>query len=424
MSERAPKARGRTQSAENALGAIIREARTISLEDVEALTARPLDWKKVEKGLFSRIERDAANAAALAAYKGQPLPWLVLGGIASLAAAAALILAPAAGTTSPLAKPILSGAGELAFQAGAGEVRVNQAKAGAGAHVGEGASIETHGAKGIFDAPGRVSWLIEDRSRLVVERARSGGGSVTPIILSLSKGAVEAQVAPVSFGEAFAVDVGAARVAVHGTHLRVARDGDHVVVDLTEGVVSIGSPPKVGSTYGRLVTAPAHVEFQASDVDGSMVVEHDPDAIRGATDIMNPAPEGVPASSTVRVVPEGAGPTAHLEQPPIHPAARAPAKSEPKEIARDPNAEETIRSAVTSCMQQYWSTLPVASDMKKTLDTVLALEVKDDGFVNSPHATFDPPVVREVNECAAEKIYRVRFTTAGPREVVIHLTQP
>src|SRR5258708_4662206 len=81
-------------------------------------------------------------------------------------------------------------------------------------------------------------------------------------------------------GEAFAVDVvnpdgTSSRIAVHGTHLRVARDGDHVVVDLSEGVVSIGAPARVGSTYGELVTAPAHAELTAG-VSASLRVDHTP----------------------------------------------------------------------------------------------------------------------------------------------------
>ena len=109
-------------------------------------------------------------------------------------------------------------------------------------------------------------------------------------MLSLERGAAEAQVIPVPNGEAFAIDMKSAagntvRVAVHGTHLRVARTNDHVVVDLTEGVVSIGAPPKRGSTLGELVTAPAHVELDI-DAYANLSVQHADNAVRApAADI-------------------------------------------------------------------------------------------------------------------------------------------
>ena len=115
-------------------------------------------------------------------------------------------------------------------------------------------------------------------------RAGTRGGS---IVLALRVGAVEAQVTPVAMGEAFAVDVDGVRVAVHGTHLRVARaerGGSWVVVDLSEGVISVGAPPKAGSTMGVLVTAPAHVEFSTTDVDRTLRVEHDPARVRAPVD--------------------------------------------------------------------------------------------------------------------------------------------
>ena len=81
---------------------------------------------------------------------------------------------------------------------------------------------------------------------------------------ALDDGAFEAQVTPVPSGEAFAVDVATptsiVRIAVHGTHLRVARAGTRVTVDLTEGVVSIGS---VSEAFGR--RAPARADLKMAE---------------------------------------------------------------------------------------------------------------------------------------------------------------
>ena len=102
---------------------------------------------------------------------------------------------------------------------------------------------------------------------------------------------MEAQVAPVAAGEAFAVDVDGARVAVHGTHLRVERQGGHAIVDLREGVVSIGLPPKSGATYGDLVTAPAHIEFDVADPHGTLKVSHESSRVRAAISLDHPSDE-------------------------------------------------------------------------------------------------------------------------------------
>jgi hypothetical protein len=49
--------------------------------------------------------------------------------------------------------------------------------------------------------------------------------------------------------------------------------------------------------------------------------------------------------------------------------------------------------------------------------TTLRLELADDGTVRA--ARFDPPVVADVNTCAAQSIYRVRFTHGGTATIAI-----
>ena len=123
----------------------------------------------------------------------------------------------------------------------------------------EGDVVEARGAQATVDRPGKLTLVLERGARATVTHVQGA------LVLALEEGAVEAQVVPVPNGEAFAVDVGASRVAVHGTHLRVARAGGHVVVDLNEGVVSLGEAPRMGSTLGTLITAPAHAEFTTDE---------------------------------------------------------------------------------------------------------------------------------------------------------------
>ncbi len=158
---------------------------------------------------------------------------------------------------------------------------------------------------------------------------------------------------PVASGEAFAVDVDGARIAVHGTHLRVARVMDHVTIDLTEGVISLGEAPRVGSTIGTLITAPAHAEFTSTDLKGSLTVTHDPGAIRPALVIDT----GVAASRPALVALGAAAPHPKPDSPieartPLapapHPATPAPVAA-PQLSAADPNAADALSSVVRTC---------------------------------------------------------------------------
>src|SRR5262249_16961537 len=152
--------------------------------------------------------------------------------------------------------------------------------------VREGDAIDVTGARAVFERPQKVTWLIEQDAPQQTRAARAHVNLTgEPFVLGLEHGSIEAQVAPVPVGEAFAVDVetehGLGRVAVHGTHLRVTRAGNRVSVDLTEGVVAIGVPPRTGVTTGTVVTAPAHVELDATDLR-TLEVDHSPAAVRSA----------------------------------------------------------------------------------------------------------------------------------------------
>jgi hypothetical protein len=52
-----------------------------------------------------------------------------------------------------------------------------------------------------------------------------------------------------------------------------------------------------------------------------------------------------------------------------------------------------------------------ADDVTVVVSTTLYIQLRDDGWVQS--ARFDPPVAPDVNACAAQSIYRTRFTHGG-----------
>jgi hypothetical protein len=385
------------------------------IDEARSTTDKParvesIDWDRVDAELFARVEREAAETRALAAHRGRPGAWLLLGGVAAAAAAAALFVQPSAPQTPPAQLASASGsAGDLTLQKGAGEIRVSGAKARTGAHARAGDTIGTRGAKAVFEAPGRVSWLMEDESIVTVERAGAPG---TPVVLALRQGALEAEVAPVASGEAFAVDVDEVRVAVHGTHLRVARDGDHIVVDLTEGVVSIGAPPKIGSTYGTLVTAPAHVEFHAGALDSSLTVDHTPSAVRRAADLDSVMDDDNTASVTPPPAPLPRGDESTTPAP-KH-GARATAPARPAAPPAAPSPEEVITAAFRDCAATA-QPRSSASDGKTTISIsrILTFDVNDERHVSNT-IKYDQPfgpdhVYETINSCAARVIYKARF---------------
>lgn len=373
-----------------------------SIEDVVAEGDPEMDWDRVEGKLLARIEAERERE------KPRGVVWLAVGGaIAAAAAVALLVTGKDQGVpTAPIAEQ--ASAGSFVERRGEGEVHVAGAFAAEGRNIAAGDEIDATGAVGVFDRPGKVRWLLESGSAVKVEHADG------PLVLSLERGAAEAQVVPVPNGEAFAIDVTSAqgnvvRVAVHGTHLRVARVGDHVTVDLTEGVVSIGAPPKRGSTLGELVTAPAHVELDV-DAMSALHVEHAESSVRKAASL---SPEAKVATGTD--TPPSPQPTAKLDTPP----AVAPLPQKPTALARNPHAGADLSAAVGTCIRQT----PHAPDMTVTFSTTLTLQVGDDGYVS--RAQFFPALAAQAHDCATAVIYdqkKTRFVDTGTLTLPIEVT--
>ncbi len=385
---------------------LVREAR----EDLGRREVDRIEWDAVEDKLFTRIEQE--KRAERARFDA-PLSrgWTA----AALLAAAAAVTAVLWGKgrddwAAPVAPTAAAGAtaGRVVPVEGEGALTVEGATAPPGAVLHLGDVIEARGAPVTVERPGKLTFRIESGSRAVISHVDGA------LVLALERGAVEAQVVPVPNGEAFAVDVGGSRVAVHGTHLRVARSGEQVVVDLNEGVISVGDAPRVGDVLGVLVTAPAHAEFAAGHAPGAMSVTHDPAAVRPPVALATPAPEGPAAAAPVEAAP------AHAEASPAHPAAavraephaaQGPGSPAVAPAPSDPSA--TIAAAVKACMAEQ----PHAENVTVVVSTVLHLDLGDDGAVRS--ARFDPPVAPDVNGCASPAIYRARFPHGGPVSVPI-----
>jgi len=397
---------------------LLRESR----EHLGTREAGALDWDRVEHGLFARIQNEQARERreVMAARSRHRVAWGAGAAALAVAAAVALVVGKTRGPSlnegSERAGASDDLAGAVASIGQDAAAVVDGKPVGIGTPLRLGDEIDARGGRVTFDRPGKVSWILESGSRATITHVQGA------LVLALHGGTVEAQVVPVASGEAFAVDVDGARIAVHGTHLRVARVMDHVTMDLTEGVISLGEAPRVGSTIGTLITAPAHAEFTSADPKDSLTVTHDPTAIRPALTIDTGAAASRPAIVALGGVQPRPKPDAPVEArsplaPAPHPATQAPVAA-PQAPAADPNAADSLASAVRTCFADHTTTQDVTVEVK----TRLHLELDADGNVRS--ARFDPPVPPDVNACAAPAIYHARFTHGGSADVNVAVKVP
>ncbi len=390
-----------------ALDALIGEAR-------EHLDPPDVDWSRLESQVMASAARE--KPALVRDIESASHARLFRVGAFVLAAAAAIALFVRREADAPLGGPARTAATEgapassLRSTEGAGEVRIGGIVATPGYIVRSGDAIEVDRARGVFERARRVSWLLEqDGDGLARVQVKSAGDS---LVLGLERGAIEAQVVPVPSGEAFAVDIATertlVRVAVHGTHLRVARAGNRVIVDLTEGVVSIGVPPRSGITIGTTITAPAHVELDATDL-GTLRVDHMLATVRSA----------VPLASAV----ESVRPEAALA-PAQNAGAVPPVVSVPKTLSREghalgpaksdlqPKAPLPPREAIAAAVRECAAPRSRSNEVHVTVSSSLQLSVSAAGVIES--AQFSPPLSPDVQACAAEVIYKVHLDETGP----------
>lgn len=419
-------------SPKNALDALVREAKAKS----GGLEPRVSEerWSAVEERLLARMATEERSALAREVNGSSSRVRVLRVGAAVLAAAAAIALFVKNEPSMPSADAVPVAASEatassLREAVGPGVVRVDGQAATAGHVLRAGDRLEVEGARAVLERPRKVTWLLEagnnEGASSARVRVKSAGES---LVLGLEDGAIEAQVTPVPSGEAFAVDIATGsslvRVAVHGTHLRVTRSGSRVVVDLTEGVVSIGTPPRSGSTYGTLVTAPSHVEFDAADLDHTLRIDHAPAAIRAPIALVSQdghaaanaaaraelppaAPQETPAAAALATVPRPLATQRPASGPsPVEP----PGKTETKAVLP---AREAIATAVRACAAQRSR----PENVRVTVSSSLKLKIAGGGDVET--AQFDPPLLPEIQACAANAIYKAKLEDSAGATVTI-----
>ena len=171
-------------------------------------------WQRVEKNLFAVLDCDAAVARPAAPPARRWSPWLVGGGLALAAAAAAvifLVLRQPAPGSAPVqaAHPVDSGAAP--------------------------SRVVT------LDAPSQVTFgdatiTAHAHSALTLQGDRDRG-----VLVVLERGGATFEVAPRGHRPKFVVQAGDVMVRVVGTRFTVVRSGDAARVDVIEGLVEVVS---------------------------------------------------------------------------------------------------------------------------------------------------------------------------------------
>ncbi len=382
--------------------------------DLGTAEAKSVDWSSVDAALFERIARAQRAERARCAVRRRPGVTVAAVALGAVAVVGALLVGRTREPIGGESAIAPESAGTIIAIDGTGSVRVDGAPVSSGVGLRLGSVLETRAAQATIERPGKLTMTLEPDSRAAVTHVRGS------LIVSLERGAVEAQVVPVTTGEAFAVDVGSSRVAVHGTHLRVARAGDRVVVDLSEGVIAVGVAPRLGPIEGALVNAPAHVEFMATDALGTLTETHDPAAVLGAHARSGAltAPKNPPSRPAESVASRPGSPPGSSLPTEGRPEPRSTSNTVPKSAsaAPDPSPIGAITAAVRRCMAER----PRADNVTVVVNTTLHLDLADDGTVRA--ARFEPPVAPDVNGCAAQSIYKSHFAQGGSIAIPIDFT--
>lgn len=203
------------------------------------------------------------------------------------------------------------------------------------------------------------------------------------IHIHLLSGSLRAQVTPSPDPERFVVYALDARVAVHGTVFRVALESNTALVEVEEGLVSVG--PNDALAKPVFLKAPASARFE-------------PDGRPRISPSERPRAETRPPAR--RLATQGAAEV----------AAPVPSESEPREltIGEVEAGVTTLVQGITRCFQT--NTIETG-DVTVRARTSVTVEVNGEGSVQD--VRFTPPLSPAVQACADRDARTVRFAPAG-----------
>jgi ferric-dicitrate binding protein FerR (iron transport regulator) len=374
-----------------------------------------LDWDRLEAALLPQIEREAAARRRLVAARQSR--W---SSVALFAAAAAAVVLFTSTTARQPDTHHLFDTSSARPEAVAPVVPFTDVSAEPDAlpkysvrDLAPNTLVTSDDEPMQFTLPGVATWTLEPHSRVVVD-------SVTlPHRVTLQQGSIVAEVVPRESSneliEAFVVEAGTTRVAVHGTVFSVELLSDRVNVEVTHGSVTVGPSGHRGATTGRVLVSPAHAAFSLQQgrfiaslpARARAVAAHEPSAggpAERAIDAPHEAHEPAPVAPTAPG-PGVTGPRVTGEAK----AAEPPATSETPTSPRPLTVNEA-RAMVTACLE---AAMRSADGTMVTIGSEVSATLDAEGKVAS--VRFSPPLRPDLQTRCSGSLWGRAIESAGGR---------
>jgi hypothetical protein len=202
--------------------------------------------------------------------------------------------------------------------------------------------------------------------------------------VQLQKGSLSASIIPSEVPERFAVEVGNARVAVHGTSFRVTRHEKGVTVTVQEGTVAVR---KIGASIETFVSAPGVKRFYITGDDAGTAIDGPPKLREARKPRVNPPAAEKPQSA----------------------ARGAPSKLSDGVLTLEgvELGVQQVEAVVGDCLRQRLS----GKKPGLSLRTRMTLRVAADGQV--AEQLFRPPLAPHVDACVSSGLSGVRFARSA-----------
>ena len=395
-------------------------------------------WDDEEDASWRSVRRppvEAPPTRALRRARDLPLRrgrWAAA--FAAIAVAAAAVWALAPSQALPVAEPV-----DLASVAR--EPRIEGALDLASLRGGD--LVEATEGPVRFGRDGVLTWTLSAGGRL---RVVSGIGHEEPRhVVALEYGALDVEVVPLEHApagppstpaERFVVEVGGARVAVHGTAFRVVRSTQGIVVDVSRGVVAVG--PREGAPgSGQRLEAPQRAAFgldgrgyRTLPARSADVASTDERYAGASVELVATERDRAESSGAIEDGAAALGPGSG-EAPDRRPGAGEPGgataapssgapgggRGAPSSPAASAATPDRIGAEVASCIRRAGA---ASSDARVTVSSSLVVDVDAGGAPRS--VRFDPPIRPDLQACA-QSVFGRRFSGAGhvvvPIEVVL-----
>ena len=355
-----------------------------------------LPWDRIEQRVLDQIESCPAPRPPLS----PEVPWQRLVAMAAIAAASIVGLHR---ITHPLStsayRPPTAVVSQRSVTRLPSRSTPDALLPGMRLHPAQPASYE-HG--------GWVSFTLPAGADLTVDR------SDDRVVLSLLSGSVGVAVAPGQPAGSFVIVAGKTAVAVHGTRFHVVRRADCVLVQVEEGVVSVGEMSRTGPTARWLLGAHDQGTFSLDGARQASFSRWSPwrqaPVVASQSPVASPVAEAAAESSAESG--NVAKPTRPHDDPTTHTAKLSAEEDSLPEQLTLALADPTISPMVASIHECYRSAAStLAPGVKVTVQSSLSITVAPDGHV--VFARFDPPLKPDAQVCANGVVQNAKFPRAA-----------